>query len=273
MRLHPNAKTTPRSGALLARRIQRERWSVSETARAFGTSARTVYKWLHRYWAEGRRGPRDRPSRPLRILHCTPEGLERAIERLRRRRWLGWRIAERLDMVLSTVAAVLRRLGLGRRPSRKKAAPARRYEWPRAGDLLHLDIEQLGRFREVGHRATSRPTRPWPRHRLGVCLRLHRRRDPPGLRRDPGQRAGSHCRGLPAPGHRLAQPSGHPCPPRDDRQRLALRLVTLCLGRQRTPAPTHQDALLHPAHQRQSGALRPDAQRFLRTYKLGGSPP
>jgi transposase len=49
MRLRPNAKTTPRSRALLARRIRRDRWSVSEAARAFGISARTVYEWLHRY--------------------------------------------------------------------------------------------------------------------------------------------------------------------------------------------------------------------------------
>jgi transposase InsO family protein len=59
-------------------------------------------------------------------------------------------------MALSTVAAVLRRLGLSRLPTRQKAAPVRRYEWPRAGDLLHVDIKKLGRFRKVGHRATGR---------------------------------------------------------------------------------------------------------------------
>ena len=102
MRLHPNAKTPSSSRALLVRRIQRKRWSASETARAFGISARTVYTWLHRYRSEGRRRLHDRPSRPLPIPHRTPER-------------------------------------------------------PRAGDLLHLDIKKLGRFREVGHRVTGRP--------------------------------------------------------------------------------------------------------------------
>ncbi len=53
MRLHPNAKTTPASRSLLVRRVLHQRWSVSETAHAFGVSPRTVYKWLQRYRAEG----------------------------------------------------------------------------------------------------------------------------------------------------------------------------------------------------------------------------
>lgn|GEM_PF-1104152 len=31
----------------------------------------------------------------------------------------------------------------------------RRYEWPRPGDLIHLDIKELGRFAKPGHRATG----------------------------------------------------------------------------------------------------------------------
>jgi transposase InsO family protein len=157
MNLHPNAKTTPTSRSLLVRRVLHQRWSVSETAHAFGVSPRTVYKWLQRYRAEGRRGLRDRTCGPHRIPHRTPPARERAIERLRRRGWLAWRIAERLQMALSTVSAVLRRLGLGRLPSRQKTAPVRRYQWERPGDLLHIDIKKLGRFREVGHRATGKP--------------------------------------------------------------------------------------------------------------------
>jgi len=34
--------------------------------------------------------------------------------------------------------------------------PANRYEWPAAGDLLHLDIKKLGKFRRPGHRVTGR---------------------------------------------------------------------------------------------------------------------
>ena len=155
MRLHSNAKTTPISRALLVQRVLREHHSIEETAEALGISSRTVRKWLARYQAEGRRGLQDRSSRPHRMPRRTPERLEKAIERLRRRRWLGWRIAARLKMAVSTVSAVLRRLGLGRLPSAQSEAPVRRYEWERAGDLLHVDIKKFGRFREVGHRITG----------------------------------------------------------------------------------------------------------------------
>jgi transposase InsO family protein len=157
MRLHPNAKTTPTSRSLLVRRVLQEHRSVSEVARGLGVSPRTVYKWLRRFEVEGRRGLRDRSSQPHRIPHRTPPARERAIERLRRRRWLAWRIARRLQMALSTVSAVLRRLGLGRLPSRRQAVPVRRYQWEHPGDLLHIDVKKLGRFREVGHRVTGKP--------------------------------------------------------------------------------------------------------------------
>ncbi len=156
MRLHSNAKTTPISRALLVQRVLREHWGVEDTADAFGVSTRTVCKWLARYRAEGRRGLQDRSSRPHRMPHRTPERLERAIERLRKRRWLGWRIAGQLKMAVSTVSAVLRRLGLGRLPSAHSEAPVHRYEWERPGDLLHIDIKKFGRFREVGHRITGK---------------------------------------------------------------------------------------------------------------------
>jgi transposase InsO family protein len=37
------------------------------------------------------------------------------------------------------------------RPHRS-ASPANRYEWPAAGDLLHLDIKKLGKIGRIGHR-------------------------------------------------------------------------------------------------------------------------
>jgi transposase InsO family protein len=58
-------------------------------------------------------------------------------------------------MALSTVTAVLRRLGLGRGWDRKRE-PVVRYEWPEPGDLLHVDIKKLGKFRDVGHRIRGR---------------------------------------------------------------------------------------------------------------------
>ena len=56
-----------------------------------------------------------------------------------------------LRMPRSTVSAWLRRMGLSRPPA-PPPVPVQRYEWPRAGDLVHVDIKPLGRIGCVGHR-------------------------------------------------------------------------------------------------------------------------
>jgi len=65
-------------------------------------------------------------------------------------------IAETLSMPLSTVSAVLRRQGMGKL-GRIGLEPAVRYERSRPGELLHIDVKKLGRFREAGKRAGFRP--------------------------------------------------------------------------------------------------------------------
>jgi transposase InsO family protein len=55
-------------------------------------------------------------------------------------------------MPRSTVAAVLRRLGLPRLRSLDPRPTPRRYERKRAGELLHLDTKKLGKIRGIGHR-------------------------------------------------------------------------------------------------------------------------
>jgi hypothetical protein len=45
----------------------------------------------------------------------------------------------------ATVSKVLRRHGLSR-PRRAPREPARRYEWPCPGDLLHVDTKRYARF-------------------------------------------------------------------------------------------------------------------------------
>jgi transposase InsO family protein len=54
----------------------------------------------------------------------------------------------------STIWKVLRRHGLSRRP-RGERPRFRRYEWSRAGALLHMDVKQLARFEAPGHRLTG----------------------------------------------------------------------------------------------------------------------
>ena len=64
-------------------------------------------------------------------------------------------IAEVLAMPLSTVSAVLSRIGLGERSRLEPPEPANRYERGRPGELLHIDVKKLGRIRGVGHRVTG----------------------------------------------------------------------------------------------------------------------
>ncbi|MFQ5620183.1 MAG: IS481 family transposase [Rhodospirillales bacterium] len=155
MRLHPNAKSCPRSRALLVTRIVEQRWTVAQAAEAGGVSVRTAYKWLARYWAEGPAGLADRRCAPRRIPHRTAPARVLAIATLRRRRRTIWEIAERLRMAPATVGAVLKRLGLGRLSRLDPKPPVRRYERAAPGELVHMDVKRLGRIGRVGHRITG----------------------------------------------------------------------------------------------------------------------
>jgi transposase InsO family protein len=55
-------------------------------------------------------------------------------------------------MPRSTVAAVLRRCGLERLSKLEPRLPVRRYQRQHPGELVHLDVKKLGRFRRPGHR-------------------------------------------------------------------------------------------------------------------------
>jgi transposase len=90
-------------------------WSLAEAAAAAGVSDRTAAKWLARWRAEGAAGLLDRSSAPKRVPHRTPARRVEAIVALRRLRMTAAEIAEVLSMALSTVSAVLRRVGLGKR--------------------------------------------------------------------------------------------------------------------------------------------------------------
>jgi transposase InsO family protein len=155
--LHPNAKTTPFARELLTKRVAELGWSMEDAAQAAGISPRTGYRWMARQRAEGREGLQDRRSTPHRMPRRTGPGRVRRIEVLRRRRLPGMEIARRLGMPRSTVAAVLKRLGLARLASLDPKPPAHRYEREHPGELVHLDVKKLGRFREAGHRVTGRP--------------------------------------------------------------------------------------------------------------------
>ena len=114
MNVHKNAKLTPAGREDLVQRVLFEKQSVQEVSRAMGVSRHTVYKWVKRYESAGVIGLEDRSSRPHRSPRRLPKKLVKRIERLRRRRYTGLRIAEELKLAVSTVSLWLRRLGLGR---------------------------------------------------------------------------------------------------------------------------------------------------------------
>ena len=157
MKIHANAKTCVNSRRLLVRRIEEDNWSLMEAAAAAGISDRSAAKWLARWRAEGEAGLRDRSSAPRRIPHRTPADRVEAITKLRKLRLTAAEIAEALRMALSTVSAVLKRIGLGKLSRLEPIEPPNRYERKRAGELVHVDVKKLGRIsaRGAGHRMVS----------------------------------------------------------------------------------------------------------------------
>jgi transposase InsO family protein len=156
MNAHKNARTTPFGRAVMIRRVLQEGWSVTAVAASFEVSTRTVRKWLARFRLDGGAGLDNRSSAPHRVANKLPAPWLTMIARLRREyRMTGEEIALRLRLPRSTVASHLRRLGLGRLAALEPSEPARRYSRARAGELVHLDIKKLARFRRIGHRITG----------------------------------------------------------------------------------------------------------------------
>src|SRR3954454_10517745 len=111
MKLHGNARTCPKSRKLLVERIESGSWSVTAAAEAAGVSERTAYRWLRRWREQGEQGLLDRSCAPRSIPHRTPPDRVAVIAALRRLYMTAAEIAEVLRMALSTVSAVLKRIG------------------------------------------------------------------------------------------------------------------------------------------------------------------
>jgi len=148
MRVHRNAKTTPKMRQLIATRAQ-QGWTQARIGAALGISTRTVAKWV----ARAREAAlTDRSSRPHRQPRRLTARLEAAIVTLRRTRATAWQISTALRVPRSTVTRVLARAGLNRVALLEPPVPVQRYEWPHVGDLLHIDLKRLGRVVGIGHR-------------------------------------------------------------------------------------------------------------------------
>jgi transposase InsO family protein len=165
VKLHGNAKLTPVQRRLLVARVLEEHWTFVDAAEAAGVSERTVYRWVRR-WKDGDRELVDRSSAPKRV-HRTSVKTVQLIEALRRTRMSSPKIAAKLRMAVSTVCAVLVRIGLNRVSRLGPPEPPNRYERRRPGDLIHVDIKKLGRFVRPGHWATGRSVPGWRSQRMG----------------------------------------------------------------------------------------------------------
>jgi transposase InsO family protein len=152
--LHGNARLAPFTRELICRRVDDEGWTAAEAADAAGCSERTVYRWLAR-WRAGE-PMTDRSSAPHVVANRTPASVVARIEELRRLRWTSTRIAATLHMAVSTVGAVLKRIGLHRLSRLEPPEPPNRYCRRHPGELIHVDIKKLAKFRSPGHRVTGR---------------------------------------------------------------------------------------------------------------------
>lgn len=152
MRLHANARSSPYTRRLLARRVLEEGQQLGLAAKAAGLSRKAARKWIERFQAEGELGLVDRSSAPRSIPHRTSKDVVSRVLALRHKKLVAWAIARELKLPRSTVGAILRRHGLGRLSVLEPKQPVIRYERESPGELIHLDTKKLGRIKGIGHR-------------------------------------------------------------------------------------------------------------------------
>jgi len=172
MKLHGSARTCPNSRRLIASRVLEQGWTLAAAAEAAGVSVVTARKWVGRFGA-GDEALCDRSSRPRRIERLSDSKIE-AIIHLRRLRMTAAEIAESLGLALSTVSRWLKRVGLGKRSRLDPPEPPNRYERRHPGELVHVDIKQLGRIsvRGAGHRMLGHRKSQFNRRIEGKATRL-----------------------------------------------------------------------------------------------------
>ena len=150
---HRNAPLSEVGRLRLARCVVEDGWPLRRAAERFQVSSTTAARWAGRYRTLGEAGMVDRSSRPYRSPRRTPTRLERRIIKVRvLRRWGPARIGYLLGLHPSTVHRVLSRYGVARLAwlDRATGRVVRRYEHPRPGDLIHLDVKKLGKIPDGG---------------------------------------------------------------------------------------------------------------------------
>jgi transposase InsO family protein len=155
MQVHARALVSPKGRQRVVERVLEKEWSVMAAAEAAGVTERTIYRWLARFRQDGVVGLTDRPPVARCVPHKTPPQRVASIRALRRLHLTAAEIAEACSMPLSTVSAVLKREGLGKRSRLDPPEPVNRYERRHPGELVHIDIKKLGRIVVPGHAITG----------------------------------------------------------------------------------------------------------------------
>lgn len=156
--VHANARTNEYGRRLAVQRYLAGH-KVKDVAAQLGISRTTVYKWIARFASEGPAGLADRSSRPRRSPRRVPLAVELTVLHARVELHVGAvQLADELALPASTIGAVLRRWAMPRLADidritgelLRSRATNERYEHPRPGDLLHVDVKKLGRIPDGG---------------------------------------------------------------------------------------------------------------------------
>src|SRR4051812_18335455 len=137
--------------------------TVAKTCRHFGISRQAFYKWKKRYEADGDSGLCDRSRAPHRSPRATAKEVVSKVLHLRQTYHFGpGKIADYLKrfhqtaIARSTVHRLLIRHGLNRLPANQKHRPLKkrwhRYEKPRPGHRVQIDVKFLERLPSTGKR-------------------------------------------------------------------------------------------------------------------------
>jgi transposase InsO family protein len=131
---------------LVLMKLHEEGHSFSALSRETRIPRCVLYRWWVRYQQQGRAGLQPRSRRPQHSPQRLAVGVEGQILRLRRRGWGPARIGLAVGVGHSTVHRLLLRHGRNRL---RRTAPRviRRYEKSRPGELIHLDLKYLYRWK------------------------------------------------------------------------------------------------------------------------------
>ena len=151
MDYHHHARLTIHRREELAEAVIQGRLSLKKAAAEFKLSRQSAAKWVHRFRTEQQPGLRDRSSRPHRSPRSTSPELIDRVQRLRRQRWTGVRIAQSTGLSRATVSRILTRLKLNQIKMLEPAVPIVRYELPARRSVAH-------RHQETGPHSQARPS-------------------------------------------------------------------------------------------------------------------